>query len=57
MNTTQAITLYTSQNSFLKKLKTILPEYNCNQDLVFEKTKNQTGFSIYTDFQQKRDKK
>jgi hypothetical protein len=57
VNTTQAITLYTSQNSFLKKLKTILPEYNCNQDLVFEKTKNQTGFSIYTDFQQKRDKK
>ncbi len=39
--------LYTSQNSFRKKPKTILSEYNCNQDLVFEKTKNQTGFSIY----------
>ncbi len=26
--------------------KTILPEYNCNQDLVFWKAKNQTGFSI-----------
>ena len=38
--------LYTSQNSFRKKPKTILPEYNCNQDLVFGKTKNQIGFSI-----------
>ncbi len=31
---------------FGKKPKTILPEYNCNQDLVFWKAKNQTGFSI-----------
>ena len=57
MNTTQAIILYTSQNSFRKKPKTILPEYNCNQDLVFEKTKNQTGFSIHTNFRQKRGKR
>jgi len=27
--------LYSSQNSFRKNPKTILPEYNCNQDLVF----------------------
>ena len=26
--------------------KTILPEYNCNQDLVFWEAKNQIGFSI-----------
>ena len=32
--------LYTSQNSFRKKPKAILPEYNCNQDLVFEETKS-----------------
>jgi hypothetical protein len=38
--------LYTSQNSFRFFPKTILPEYNCNQDLVFEKTQNQIGFSI-----------
>ncbi len=73
MNTTQAIILYTSQNSFRKKPKTILPlptgrqaskvlgvsqsGDNCNQDLVFEKTKNQTGFSIHTNFKQKRGKK
>ena len=31
---------------FWKKPKTILPEYNCNQDLFFDKTKNQIGFSI-----------
>ena len=31
---------------FGRNPKTILPEYNCNQDLVFWKTKNQTGFSI-----------
>ena len=31
---------------FGKNPKTILPEDNCNQDLVFWKAKNQTGFSI-----------
>jgi len=31
---------------FGKNPKTILPEYNSNQDLVFWKAKNQTGFSI-----------
>ena len=40
--------LYSSQNGFRKNPKTILPEYNCNQDLVFWKDKNQTGFSIHT---------
>ncbi len=31
--------------------KTNLPEYNCNQDLVFWKAKNQNGFSISKKFQ------
>jgi len=31
---------------FGKNPKTVLPEYNCNQDLVFRNAKNQTGFSI-----------
>ena len=41
------MTIYTHHKIvFGKKPKTILPEYNCNQDLFFEKTKNQIGFSI-----------
>ena len=49
-----SLDLYTSQNSFRKKPKTILSEYNCNQDLVFEKTKNQIGFSIFEAFREYR---
>jgi hypothetical protein len=37
---------------FGKNPKTILPEYNSNQDLVFWKAKNQTGLAI-----QRQDKK
>ncbi|MDP7555651.1 MAG: hypothetical protein QGF31_05660, partial [Nitrospinota bacterium] len=41
------MTIYTHHKIvFWRKPKTTLPEYNCNQDLFFEKTKNQIGFSI-----------
>ena len=41
------IMLYSSHNGFRIKSEIKLSEYNCNQDLVFGKTKNQIGFSIY----------
>ena len=41
--------VYSSHNGFRIKSEIKLGEYNCNQDLVSSKTKNQIGFSILTE--------